>query len=121
MLQLLRPLVPQQNRKHLEVDHALQQLPDPLQQVVQIQDARDLPRNLIQHGQASAPAATPAYTAAHSQPQSPSATPSAPAAAVLLREVPHMLRLQIDHADHAILHNQRHRKLRLLTFGFASM
>ena len=51
MLEPLRAVVPQQDREHLEVDDPLQQLADALQQVVEIEDAGDLARDLVQHGQ----------------------------------------------------------------------
>ncbi len=51
VLELLGAVVPEQDGEHLEVDDALQQRADALQQIVGIEDASDLARDLVQHGQ----------------------------------------------------------------------
>ena len=51
MLQLLGAVVPEQDREHLEVDHALEQCADAFEQVVRIEDGRDLMRDLMQNSQ----------------------------------------------------------------------
>src|SRR5205085_866977 len=51
VLELLGALVPQQDGEHVVIDDALQQLADALKQIVQVQDACDLARDLVEHGQ----------------------------------------------------------------------
>ncbi len=112
MLKPIRPPIPKQNREHLEVDHALQQAADPLQQIVRIEDRGDLPRDLMQHRQRLRlprhPRVKPRILNRNRHPRRRQLQQSL----MVRREEGRQLRLQIEYADYLILHNQRHRQLR---------
>ena len=51
MLKPIGAIVPQQDGEHLEVDNALEELADAFEEIVEIEDAGDLARDVVEHGE----------------------------------------------------------------------
>ncbi len=51
MFELLCALVPEQDGEHLEVDDALEEMADALEQVVEVEDAGQFAGDLVEHGE----------------------------------------------------------------------
>ena len=106
-------VVPQQDGEHLEVDDALQQLADALQQVVEVEDAGDLARDLVEHSQRLRLARDAGVEARVLDRDGHARGGEFQQALVFLGEVAALLGLEIDDADDAVLDDQRHRELGL--------
>ena len=117
MLELLVALVPQQDGEHLVVDDALEQLADALEKVVEVEDAGDLARDLIEHGEGLGLAGDAGVEAGVLDGDGDARGDELEQALMLGGEVAGDLGLDIEDADDAIFYDRAGRRVRSGRWG----
>src|SRR5208283_372229 len=105
--------VEQQDAEHLVIDEALQYLGDALEQFVKVENRTEFARDFVEQGQGARLAADAGVKASVFDAHRHARGDQREHALVLLGEVALFTSLQVDHADHAVLDNQRDGQLGL--------
>jgi len=112
VLEALGAVAPQEDGEHLEVDDALQQLADALEQVVEVEDAGDLARDFVEDSEGLRLAGDTGVEASVLHRDCHARGGQFQQSLMLGGEESGMFGLEVDDADDAILDDQRHGEFR---------
>ena len=111
VFEVLGAVVPEEDAEHLEVDDSLEEVCDPLEEVGRVEDAGDLARDVVENAEGLGLAGDPGVEAGVFNRNGHARGDEFEQTLMLVREVAHLLRLDIEDADDLVLDDQGYGKL----------